>query len=847
MQKTLTHEAAKQRFSQFEPGPLQYTFHVKLNKGESYEGIGEAIFTLRNVDTNIFFDYTGKEVVSLTINGKKLEKVDHDGSFVQLPKEYLVVGSNTTVIHWRTKYDNDGNGCVSFVDVDGKQYIYTQFEPYYCNRVFPLFDQPDLKAKMVLNIIAPKEWKVLSNEKPSTKGDFSAEEYVNNTKSASPDIADFIKGSEGQQMVLHPETKILPNYLFCFVAGEYSELECPNPYKNIPMSLFCIESLVDHLKTLAPFIWEITTESMKFYESYFGYPFSFNKYEQVFVHEYKWGAMENAGIVTFNDLYVWKEKVSNERMLGLANTIAHELAHHWFGNLVTMKWWDDLWLNESFADFISHFCLEKIKPNITTLKYDSSMASFSNRKGWGYTEDQMVTTHPISGTVANTLVAESIFDGITYSKGAATMKQLMFVITEENFSKALSEYFHKFEWKNTILADFIDAMQHHFTNDQFKLEEWKHVWLEKACLNQIEPFWDHHCCQKDAKLLIQQSPVLPQHETLRMHKIKVGFFNDECAVDVVECWIEPKQETTITYDGTKNYKALLLNYDDQSFVKHVLDRQSVEFFSKNLNKVPDVMSRQLIWRTFYDMVKDSKITSQKYVEIFLNNIAQETFDSIFEKQFDLISMSISNFTPHKYREKLNDCVFYFTLWLLKTAPKENANRLVVLRNKLVEFASSQEAKKVLVDWYNESFQPLKEHKMTVGQQWSTIVKSFTLKDWTVEQKEELFAKQAAVDTSDTQKSKRATCDSLKASDEELPKIYEGFKDKDSKVSASLKKASMSGFNHWNHVDWLNGAYFKQYFEDLPVLATTLDGDAALLFVEYLAPVGDDLPRLIAAW
>lgn len=274
----------------------------------------------------------------------------------------------------------------------------------------------------------------------------------------------------------------------------------------------------------------------------------------------------------------------------------------------------------------------------------------------------------------------------------------------------------------------------------------------------------------------------------------------------------------------------MLNYDDQSFVKHVLDRQSVEFFSKNLCRVPDVMSRQLIWRTFYDMVKDSKITSQKYVEIFLNNIAQETYDSIFEKQFDLISASISTFTPQKYREQLNNSIFYFTLWLIKTASKENANRLVVLRNKLVEFAGSPETKKVLVDWYEGKFQPLSDHKQTVGQQWSTVVKSFTLKDWSPEKKEELFAKQAVVDSSDTQKSKRQTCDALKASDEEMWKLYESFKDKESKISASLKKASMSGFNHWYHVDWVNGDYFKKYFEDLPVVAETLDADGAVQFV-----------------
>ena len=200
--------------------------------------------------------------------------------------------------------------------------------------------------------------------------------------------------------------------------------------QKIPMSLYCIESLYKHMEDLAPFIFEITIESMRFFEEFFGYPFAFNKYDQIFAHEYKWGAMENAGVVTFNDLYIFKEKVSTERKLNFANTISHELAHHWFGNLVTMKWWDDLWLNESFADFISHFCLEKIKNNCKTINYESAMASFLQRKGWGYAEDMMITTHPIRGQVANTSVADSIFDGITYSKGASTMKQLLYLMTE---------------------------------------------------------------------------------------------------------------------------------------------------------------------------------------------------------------------------------------------------------------------------------------------------------------------------------------------------------------------------------------------------------------------------------
>jgi aminopeptidase N len=205
----------------------------------------------------------------------------------------------------------------------------------------------------------------------------------------------------------------------------------------------------------APFVFEIAIESMRFYEEFFGYNFAFDKYDQLFVHEYKWGAMENAGMVVFNDRCLFRERVSNDRQLSVAVTISHELSHHWFGNLVTMKWWDDLWLNETFATFVSYLCLQRVKPRLQSLTFESAMALFFQTKGRGYSQDQMVTTHPIRGPIANTNVADSIFDGITYCKGAATMKQFCYLIGEHNFSKALSAYFHKYEWQNATIDDFL--------------------------------------------------------------------------------------------------------------------------------------------------------------------------------------------------------------------------------------------------------------------------------------------------------------------------------------------------------------------------------------------------------
>ena len=256
------------------------------------------------------------------------------------------------------------------------------------------------------------------------------------------------------------------------------------------MSLYCMSSLYNYMVDLAPFIFEITIESLKFFEEFFGVPYSFNKYDQVFAHEYKAGAMENAGIVTFRDQYIFKEKVSTQRMLRLAITISHELSHHWFGNLVTMKWWDDLWLNESFADFISHYCLEEIKGKIKTINYDSCMTTFVNRKASGYREDELVTTHPIRADVPNTIVADLIFDMITYAKGASTMQQLLFLMGKKNFSAGLKDHFKRYGFKNATLEQFMAELQRHFESKELSLEEWKKYWLETSSFNILTPFWN---------------------------------------------------------------------------------------------------------------------------------------------------------------------------------------------------------------------------------------------------------------------------------------------------------------------------------------------------------------------
>jgi aminopeptidase N len=298
----------------------------------------------------------------------------------------------------------------------------------------------------------------------------------------------------------------------------------------------------------------------------------------------------------------------------------------------------------------------------------------------------MITTHPIRGPVANTSVADSIFDGITYAKGAATMKQLLFLMKEENFSKALSEYFHHYEWSNATIGDFLEHMQKHFTVTEFNLSDWRQMWLEKASLNVIQAAWDPTDSSNNAKITIRQTPYTQDHPTLRLHKIKVAFFTDKFEIDVIDVLILPQAETVAHYDGSKGYKAVLLNFEDHTFAKNIIDPVSLEFFIKNINSVRDILSRTLIWKSFFEMIKDAAMTSHKFVEVITTSLAHESSDSIFERQFDFVHTAINHYTPKKEREVLNSTMFKYIYDLIPKVPADQQNRIVILKGKLPSFA-----------------------------------------------------------------------------------------------------------------------------------------------------------------
>ncbi|TNV74138.1 hypothetical protein FGO68_gene4792 [Halteria grandinella] len=436
------------------------------------------------------------------------------------------------------------------------------------------------------------------------------------------------------QFWVFKDTKPLPTYQFTLIAGQYCAIQFNGEPGDVPQTLYCRESLREHFLKMKDFVFEVTKKSMQFFEKFFGVKYQFNKYDSVFVPEFNQEGMKTPACTIMNDLYVFKEEKPATSYTQQALTVANQMAHHWLNDLVKVNWWNDLWLTESFADFISHYCLENIQ--IQSIKLSNIAVMFNQHKGQGYLEDQMITTHPMADEVINTDVAENIFDGITTSKGASTVKQLMCILGPQKFSEACRQYFQKLGGQKAVLQDLFNHLSSRFKNKNLNFQQWKQQWIEAAGMNEIEPEWNQANRDINSQLVIRQRAALPQLPTLRYHQIKVGFFKEDGGIDYQDVLVKAQEETVVTYDGSKGYKAVLLNYEDQSFVKVLLDQTSTLYFSQNLQSVKDLLTRTLIYRALFDSVRDGKICSEEYVDFLLNQLPNEESDEILILKMQLI-------------------------------------------------------------------------------------------------------------------------------------------------------------------------------------------------------------------
>ena len=545
-----------------------------------------------------FIDAITAAVHSVTLNGVALDPAEvSDGVRIQLPD---LADENELVVVADGRYMHTGEGLHRFVDpVDGEVYLYTQFEVPDSRRMFAVFEQPDLKASFRFTVTAPAHWEVVSN-------------------SPTP-IPEPVEGTDAATWAFEPTPRI-SSYITALIAGPYAvvrdELTSADG-RTIPLGVFSRKSLSQFLD--ADYIFEKTKQGFAYFESKFDVPYPFAKYDQLFVPEYNAGAMENAGAVTFTEFYVFRSKVTDAVRERRVVTILHELAHMWFGDLVTMKWWNDLWLNESFAEWASTIATAE------ATEWTQAWTTFNAmEKSWAYRQDQLPSTHPVVATINDLEDVQVNFDGITYAKGGSVLKQLVAWVGVDAFFAGVSAYFTKHGWGNTTLADLLAELEVASGRD---LSDWSGLWLETAGVNTLRPEIETDDAGVITSFAVRQSAPA-DHPTIRPHRLAIGFYN------LVEGKLVRDHRVELDVDGERTEVAelvglarpdlVLLNDDDLAYAKVRLDEASHGVALANLSAIEDPLARALVWSSVWDATRDAETRASDYLALVLGNIASET-------------------------------------------------------------------------------------------------------------------------------------------------------------------------------------------------------------------------------
>ncbi|TCO44894.1 aminopeptidase N [Kribbella antiqua] len=548
-----------------------------------------------------FADLIAEKVREVTLNGRTLDpETVYDGARIQL--DDLAERNELKVVADCT-YSRTGEGLHRSVDpADKETYLYTQFEVPDARRVFTTFEQPDLKAPFTFTVSAPARWVVISNAPTPEPTPYS--------------------GGGGEELARweFPPTERMSTYITAVVAGPYHVVTdvYEGPHGSYPLSLLCRPSLQEALDVQD--LFEVTKQGFELFEKAFGTPYPFHKYDQAFVPEYNMGAMENAGCVTLRDEYLFRSRTTHAEMESRANTVLHELAHMWFGDLVTMTWWDDLWLNESFAEWASHWAQA-----VATTKYAGAWTTFCNaRKNWAYRQDQLPSTHPIAADMVDFHAVEVNFDGITYAKGASTLRQLVAFVGEDTFIRALKEYFSDHAFGNTELTDLLKPLEKASGRD---LDDWTERWLRTAGVNTLRADFAVDDSGAFTSFAIEQTAV-EDFPTLRPHRLAVGLYRrtDEGLVrtERFEVDIDGPRTDLPELVGATQPDLVLLNDDDLTYAKIRLDERSRATLVESIDQLTESLPRALAWGAAWDMTRDAEMPASQYVGIVLRGIKAET-------------------------------------------------------------------------------------------------------------------------------------------------------------------------------------------------------------------------------
>jgi aminopeptidase N len=619
----LTRTAAAERAALLEVD--DYDIHLDLTDGagkpsvETFRTESMIRFTSREPGAASWVDLVAAEVVGALLNGVELDVSgyrEEDG--IALPD---LAARNELTVTAAGRYMNTGEGLHRFVDpVDGGTYLYTQFETADAKRMFACFDQPDLKARFRLTVTAPSDWKVISN---------------------AP-VAHTEPATGGATTHVFERTERISSYLVALIAGPYAEWR--DSHDGIPLGLYCRASLTPHMD--AERLFAETKQGFDYYHRAFETRYPFAKYDQLFVPEFNAGAMENAGAVTFLEDYVFRSRVTRFLYERRAETVLHEMAHMWFGDLVTMRWWDDLWLNESFATWASVLCQAE------ATEYRNAWTTFANvEKSWAYRQDQLPSTHPIAADIPDLQAVEVNFDGITYAKGASVLKQLVAYVGLDNFLAGLRRYFAAHAFGNATLADLLAALEEASGRD---LSGWGAQWLQTTGLNLLRPEFSVDDRGRFTEFAVLQGGARPGAGELRTHRLAVGVYDDDPAsgklvrTHRVEVDVSGARTEVPALVGVPRGKLVLVNDDDLTYCALRLDPDSLAVLIDRIADIAEPLPRTLCWSAAWEMTREAELKARDFAALVAGGIGAETEIGVVQRLIQQAQTAVASYAEESW-------------------------------------------------------------------------------------------------------------------------------------------------------------------------------------------------------
>lgn len=644
-------------------GTPDYRVSLDVTKGpETFDST--TVVTFEAVPgSSTFLDLTADEVQSVTLNGETLAVSEvYADSRIELAglKE-----ANTVTVTARGRYSKTGEGLQRTLDpADGNVYLYTQFEVPDARRVYAVFDQPDIKSTFTFDVKAPASWLALSNTP------VAGSDEVPGALTEPGTLAD--RPAEGVRHWRFETTPVMSSYLTALAIGPYVERRSTyaNPDgRTIDMGLYCRRTLGDALERDADYLFDVTKKGFTFFAAQWDVPYPYAKYDQVFAPEYNSGAMENIGLVIVHDRFMFSSKVNDFDLEDRDRTLLHELAHMWFGDLVTMKWWNDLWLNESFATFMGYLA------GCEAVGWPDDWASFCSCQKYATIDaDQRSTTHPVVAPINDLNDTYVNFDGITYAKGASVLKQLVAYVGRDKFFEGIHNYLNRYAYSNATLADLLAELEKTSGRD---LTAWSAQWLERSGINTITTEVEENEDGTIASLTLRQTAPA-EHPVLRAHRLAVGFYNEDPATGAIvrtdRFELDVDGETTVVEAaaGKPRPALILVNDDDLTYTKLRFDDKSLAFAAENLHRFSDALARSVIWLAFWDMTRDGELPAKRFIDTSLAALATEHESTTFRYALSQISTTAWHYTAPAERAAVVEHVAA-ELWKLAEAAKAGSD------------------------------------------------------------------------------------------------------------------------------------------------------------------------------